>query len=108
MSETAQSTSRSTEKEGRGAPTPDPVLKELTSSASGPVVEDAADVDAAQHWQEAARAAARARGVAPAAPARPRLRTLPAWLSGVRWERLTRLGLAFIMAVLLWIYVMGL
>jgi YbbR domain-containing protein len=112
MSETIQSPSPAAEKEkdGRRGQLTDPVLKELTSSASGPVVEDAADVDAAQHWQEAARAAAHERGVlAPApAPPRPRPRPLPALFSSVRWERLTRLVLAFLMAILLWLYVMGL
>ena len=111
MSETIQSPPPASEKgkNGRDKPVTDPVLKELTSGASGPVVEDAADVDAAQHWQEAARAAAHERGVVAEPgppPARPRWPV--ALFKSVRWERVTRLVLAFLMAVLLWLYVMGL
>jgi YbbR domain-containing protein len=112
MRETASAAQRraATEKNGRGASPPDPVLKELTGAGSGPVVEDAADVDAAQHWRLAAEEAASLRGLVTALPvpvARTR-RALPALLRGVRWERLTRLGLAFLMAVVLWLYVLGL
>ena len=87
-------------------PAPDPILQELLSAAHGPVVEDATDVDAAQHWQAAARAAAQERGLAVDLPALLRPRRRP--LQGVRWERLTRLVLAFLMALLLWLYVIGL
>src|SRR4051812_47371289 len=107
MRETAQPARVPAEKEGRGALPTDPVLKELTSSSIGPTVEDAADVDAAYHWQQAAEEAARLRAAVlpvPALPARP-VRAL--WRR-LQWERVNRLLLAFVMAVLLWVYVMGL
>jgi YbbR domain-containing protein len=107
MRDTAPPAQVPAEKEGRGTAPSDPVLKELTSSSIGPTVEDAADVDAAHHWQQAAEEAARLRAaVSPvtALPARP-VRAL--W-QGIRRERVSRFLLAFIMAVLLWFYVMGL
>ena len=85
----------------------DPVVKELTSGM-GPSVEDAADVDAAQHWQQAAREAARARGLLVALPVVPRVEPRRLWRALVRREQVTRLLLALVMAVLLWLYVMGL
>lgn len=107
MQDTAQPVSVPVEKEGRGTPPPDPVLKELTSSSAGPTVEDAADVDAAYHWQQAAQEAARLRAAVLPGPALP-ARTERALWRGLRWERGSRLLLAFVMAVLLWVYVMGL
>lgn len=95
------------EKEGRGTPAADPVLKELTSSSLGPTVEDAADVDAAHHWRLAAEEAARLRTPALPVPALPGHPVRALWRR-IRWERTSRFGLAFVMAVLLWFYVMGL
>ncbi len=109
MRDTAQPASlpAAAEKQGRETPPPDPVLKELTSSSLGPTVEDAADVDAAYHWQQAAEEAARLRAAVLPVPAL-RARTGRALWRGLRWERISRFFLAFVMAVLLWFYVMGL
>ncbi len=107
MRNTAQPAQMPAEKEGRGGSPPDPVLKELTSSSLGPTVEDAADVDAAHHWQQAAQEAARLRASVLPVPALP-ARTGRALWRRIRWERVSRFLLAFTMAVLLWFYVMGL